>query len=145
MNGFDRALRAVNPRILSLVRSGLGAIALALTFAAPPQYARAQGTMPAAAAQVPMLDPWVPPYARRPSTAPPTQGAALREQVERKLKQGFDAADTARTGTLTREQASAAGLGYVARHFDEIDRGRTGAVRFEDVKRFMRERGAQLN
>jgi len=145
MNRFDSALRIANRRAPWLVRGGVAAIALVLTLASSPQQACAQGTMPAAAAQVPMLDPWVPPDARRPTTAPPTQGAALREQVERKLKQGFDAADTARTGTLTREQASAAGLGYVARHFDEIDRGRNGAVRFEDLKRYLRERGAQLN
>lgn len=145
MNCFALKLRIANPRAPSIIRDGVAAVTLALALAAPPQHARAQGSMPAAAAEVPMLDPWVPPDLRRPSTAPPTQGAALRDQVERKLKQGFDDADTAHTGTLTRQQASAAGLGYVAMHFDEIDRGRTGAVRFEDVKRFMRERGAQLN
>ena len=30
----------------------------------------------------PLRDPWVPPEARKPSTAPPTEGAALRAQVE---------------------------------------------------------------
>jgi hypothetical protein len=107
---------------------------------------RAVAAEPAAAtAERPMLDPWVPPEARKPAMSPPTRGAALREQVERKLKQGFDSADVDRTGTLTREQANAAGLGYIAKHFDEIDRQKAGAVRFEDVKRFLRERGAQLN
>ena len=92
-----------------------------------------------------MLDPWVAPQARKPSTATPVQGAELRAEVERKLKQGFDAADVRRQGTITREQARAAGLGYIAQHFDEIDRARTGSVRFDDVKRYLRERGAQLN
>jgi hypothetical protein len=46
---------------------------------------------------------------------------------------------------LTRQQANAAGLGFVARHFDQIDRQKAGAVRFEDVKRFLIERGAQLD
>jgi len=100
---------------------------------------------PPASAQTPLRDPWVPPEARKPSLAPPTEGAALRAQVERKLRQQFDAADVGRTGALTRDQANAGGLGYITRHFDEIDRGKTGAVRFEDVKRFLRERGAALD
>jgi hypothetical protein len=95
--------------------------------------------------QQPLRDPWVPPESRKPSEAPPSEGAALRAQVERKLKQAFDAADVAGAGSLTRQQATAAGLGFVARHFDEIDRQKTGAVRFDDVKRYLVERGAQLN
>jgi hypothetical protein len=98
----------------------------------------------AVGAQQPMRDPWVPPESRTPSRAPPTEGAALRAEVERKLKQAFDDADRRGTGSLTREQARAAGLGFVERHFAEIDRERTGAVRFDDVKRYLVERGAQL-
>lgn len=100
---------------------------------------------PPATAETPLRDPWIPPEAPKPSLVAPAEGAALREQVERKLKQGFDAADVGRTGALTREQARAGGLGYITRHFDEIDRQKTGVVRFDDVKRFLRERGAQLN
>jgi hypothetical protein len=96
-------------------------------------------------AQQPMRDPWVPPESRPTSVSPPTEGAALRAQVERKLKQAFDAADVNQTGSLTRRQASAAGLGFVARHFDEIDRHRSGVIRFDDVKRYLVEHGAQLN
>jgi hypothetical protein len=91
-----------------------------------------------------LRDPWVPPESRRPSASPPTQGVALRTQVERKLRQAFEAADVDHLGTLTQKQASAGGLGFVARHFAEIDRGKTGKVRFEDVKRYLVEHGAQL-
>lgn len=100
---------------------------------------------PVPAQSQPLRDPWVPPESRKPSTAPPVEGAALRAQVEHKLKQAFDAADVNHTGSLTRQQASAAGFGFVARHFDEIDRQKTGAVRFDDVKRFLVARGAQLD
>jgi hypothetical protein len=93
----------------------------------------------------PLRDPWVPPESRKPSAAAPTEGAALRAQVERKLKQAFDTADVSHTGSLTRQQASSAGLGFVAKHFDEIDRQKIGAVRFDDVKRFLVARGAQLD
>jgi hypothetical protein len=91
--------------------------------------------------QQPLRDPWVP--ARAIDAAPPTEGAALRSQVQRKLRQAFDAADVSHSGSLTRQQANAGGLGFVARHFDEIDRQKSGAVRFEDVKRYMVERGAK--
>jgi hypothetical protein len=93
----------------------------------------------------PLRDPWVPPDARKPSTAPPTEGVALRAQVERKLKQQFDAADLSHTGALTKPQAAAAGLGFIAKHFDDIDRQKTGAVRFDDVKRYLVEHGAPLD
>jgi len=46
---------------------------------------------------------------------------------------------------LTQKQASAAGLGFVARHFDQIDHQKTGKVPFGDVKRYLVERGAQLD
>ena len=87
----------------------------------------------------------MPPDARHPSKLPPSEGAELRAQVERKLKRAFDEADTGRSGLLTRDQARAGGLGFVARHFDEIDRERRGAVRFDDVKRYLVERGARLD
>lgn len=100
---------------------------------------------PAARVETPLLDPYVPPAARPHAVAPPTTGATLDAQVEAKLARAFVAADVSRSGSLTREQARAAGLGYVVRHFDAIDRSRSGTVRFDDVKRFLRERGAKLN
>ncbi len=120
------------------------ALTLAPGSALPAQSATSES--PPATIETPLRDPWVPPELRKaaPAAAAP-QGAALRAQVERKLKAGFDAADVNGSGTLTREQARAAGLGYIARHFDEIDRQRAGAVSFDDVKRFLRGRGAQLD
>jgi len=99
----------------------------------------------AARAEQPMRDPWVPPEARKHSQSAPVEGAALRAEVERKLRHAFDDADVGRTGAVTRQQANAAGLGFVARHFDEIDRQRSGTVRFDDVRRFLVERGARLD
>lgn len=94
-------------------------------------------------AEVPMRDPWVPPQVRASAaSAPQTQGAALRVQVEAKLKQSFDAADADHTGSITREQARAGNLGVVANNFDQIDTAKSGRVSFEDVKRFLKKRGA---
>ena len=92
-----------------------------------------------------MCDPCLPPSVAKsvPVERTPSQGAALRAEVEERLRTQFDAA--ARQGVLTREQAQAAGLGHVARNFDAIDRAGRGAIRFEDYKRFLKERGAALD
>jgi len=99
---------------------------------------------PPATSEVDMLDPWVPPAVRAKarSTAPlaaPTRGTELDAQVERKLRQRFEAAASP-DGTLTREQARIAGLGAIAAEFDAIDRSGRGAIRFEDYRRHLRER-----
>jgi hypothetical protein len=52
----------------------------------------------------------------------------------------FSAADPQNTGTLTEAQARAAGLGYVANHFRQIDASGSGRVSFSDVQRFMQTR-----
>jgi hypothetical protein len=120
------------------------ALAAAALWVITPSQAQTPPPNPPATVMGPIRDPWVPPELRKPPATPPAQGAELRAQVERKLKASFDAA-AGSAGTLSREQASAAGLGLIAKHFDEIDQGKTGSVRFDDVKRYLRQRGAQLD
>jgi hypothetical protein len=119
-------------------RRFLAALAAA-TLLALPGYALAQ-VANRAAAEVPMLDPWVPPHVREKAAAgampAATEGDALREQVRAKLRRRFEAA-TGPEGTLTREQARSAGLGAIADQFDAIDRARRGTIRFEDYERFL--------
>lgn len=93
-------------------------------------------------AEVPMRDPWLPPAAREAVSAPVTRGAALHGQVENKIRQSFDAADVEHAGSITLAQAKAANLGVVANNFDRIDTRKTGRVSFEDLKRFLKGRGA---
>lgn len=88
--------------------------------------------------EAPLLDPWVPPHVAKSATfVAPTRGAALRAQVERKLRESFDAADPGRTGLVTRAQARAVGFGFLVERFDAIDVARTGVVRFEDLLRHL--------
>ena len=91
-----------------------------------------------------MIEPWVPPAVAKAIEATPKakRGADLRAEVERKLRADFDAAAPA--GTLTREQARAAGLGFIAHHFEAIDRRGAGVVRFEDYRAFLKARGGFL-
>ena len=111
------------------------AAALAAAFAAVAQQ------MPPAKFETEMRDPWVPPEARaKAATQPlaaPAAGAALDAQVEAKLRKRFEAA-AGTSGTLTREQARAAGLGAIADRFDAIDRAGRGAIRFEDYLAYLK-------
>ena len=101
--------------------------------------------MPPATMATPLRDPYVPPEARPAFVPAPLEGAALRAMVESKLKASFDTADVDGTGTITRAQAQAHGLGYIAQHFDAIDRAHSGRVSFDDVRGFMHQRAAQAN
>src|SRR5262249_54028945 len=85
--------------------------------------------------ETPMLDPWVPPAVRKAAPRPPAQGADLKAQVERKLRASFDAADVARAGSLTRAEAQAAGVGFVAKRFERVAAGGKGRVTFDGLKR----------
>ena len=92
-----------------------------------------------------LCDPCLPPALKK-APAPKRAGAegpALRSEVEQRLRAPFDAA--AREGVLTREQAAAAGLGFIVRNFEAMDRQGRGAIRFEDYKAFLKERGAALD
>ncbi len=103
------------------------------------------GAMPPAVFESSVRDPAIPESLQQLTPVPPTQGAALAAQVEERLREQFESAPQAkRAGLLTRDQARAAGLGFVADNFDAIDVNHTGAVSFEDVKAFMRSRGAKL-
>lgn len=95
---------------------------------------------PARARQAQLGDPYVPPAARHATAGTQTTGAALHAQVVRKLARQFSAADTQNTGSITESQARAAGLGYVANHFRQIDAGGSGRVSFADVQRYMQAR-----
>ncbi|WP_126227137.1 EF-hand domain-containing protein [Burkholderia ambifaria] len=95
---------------------------------------------PARVRQAQLGDPYVPPAARKPTAGTQTTGAALHAQVVRKLARQFGTADTENTGSITEAQARAAGLGYVANHFRQIDASGSGRVSFSDVQRYMQAR-----
>ncbi|KWI49785.1 hypothetical protein WT72_27380 [Burkholderia pseudomultivorans] len=121
----------------------VAAVALAGAAAAFSASAFAQASDAAApqrARQAQLGDPYVPPAARRPTAGTQTTGAALHAQVVRKLARQFGAADTQNTGSITEAQARAAGLGYVANHFRQIDASGSGRVSFSDVQRYMQAR-----
>ncbi|AOK28712.1 hypothetical protein WS67_10205 [Burkholderia singularis] len=118
----------------------LAAAGFALTQTAFAQQA-ASDTQPARHGQAQLGDPYVPPAARKPTAGTQTTGDELHAQVVRKLQRQFAAADAGNAG-LTEAQAKAAGLGYVAKNFKQIDVNRTGRVSFSDVQRYLQSQSA---
>ena len=105
---------------------------------------RSYGAMPPAAFEIKLRDPVLPEALRSLTPTPPTKGDALKADVEQRLRALFDGARAKRAGTLTRDEAAAAGLGYIVNNFAAIDARGTGSVTFEDVENFMRAQGAQM-
>ncbi len=98
------------------------------------------GSMPPAIVERHLYEPLLDAARMRSEPVPPTRGAELAAQVEQRLRDLFDAAPGARRGFLTRAEARAAGLNYIADRFDAIDANHRGAVTFDDVMRYLRER-----
>lgn len=101
------------------------------------------------AQEIQLRDPWLPEAVKSKRASalpepPPTRGAALQAEVRMRLKSGFDAADSEGRGSISREQARAAGLGLIAREFERIDSAGSGRITFDDYLRFLRGRGAAL-
>lgn len=93
-----------------------------------------------ATAEPVLRDPAVPEALRHARPAAETRGEALQARVQAKLKARFDSADTTGAGHISRAQAEAAGLGYVARHFEEIDAGGHGSVSWAQVQAWIAQR-----
>ena len=89
----------------------------------------------------PLCDPCVPDTVKKAArVAAPSQGEALRAEIEASLRRPFAAA--APSGRMTREQARAAGLGFIERNFEAIDREGRGAITFDDYRRYLEARRA---
>ena len=96
----------------------------------------------AAAAQAPIgADGQVPPALRVRPVEAPAAGDALRAQALAKLEAQFRAADVDGNGSLSAEEAKR--FGFVASHFDAIDVGRRGAIRFEDLRAYLERTKAE--
>ncbi len=104
--------------------------------------ARSGATMPPAVFETVVRDPALPESLRHLAPTPPSQGKAFRSEVTRRLRDLFEAAHGAQPGRVTRDEARAAGLGFIASHFEAIDAARRGSVSFEDVERYLDQRAA---
>lgn len=83
--------------------------------------------------------PSLPPALRKPAPDAPASGAALRAQAMQKLRTRFEQADLDASGSLTVDEAHAAGLGYVVTHFRDIDHAGRGKISFDDLKKYLQD------
>ncbi|KAB7768859.1 EF-hand domain-containing protein [Xanthomonas maliensis] len=67
-------------------------------------------------------------------------GDSLQHQAQQRLTQALGAeAALAQGATLTRQQAQAQGLGFLATHFDQIDRSHSGRITLDDVQAYLQQ------
>ncbi len=85
-------------------------------------------------------EPYVPPSLRKPLQDAASGPILLRYQAMQKLKKRFDDADLDGSGTLSRDEARKAGLGFIDKNFDHIDSAQRGSVNFEDLKAWLIQR-----
>jgi hypothetical protein len=101
--------------------------------------------VPPSARTAPAYEPYMPPALRKPLRDAGTSAVLLRYQPSQKLKKRFDAADFDRNGTLSRDEARAAGFTVVDKNFDHIDTARRGNVSFDDLQTYLMQRREEAN
>ncbi|AOJ03086.1 hypothetical protein WS70_15675 [Burkholderia mayonis] len=75
-----------------------------------------------------------------PASASATTGVQLQQQAQSRLAASLGASGALGNGAaVTKAQAQASGLGYVAKHFDEIDAAHTGKVTLKQVQQFIEQ------
>lgn len=82
--------------------------------------------------------------ATRAAAVLPSTGATLQQQAQRRVDARLGANTVLSNGAaVTKAQAQSSGLGFVSKHFDEIDAQHTGRVTMSDVRQFIQQRQAQ--
>ncbi|RQR32528.1 MULTISPECIES: 2-oxoglutarate dehydrogenase [unclassified Burkholderia] len=74
----------------------------------------------------------------------PSTGATLQQQAQKRVDARLGGNTVLSNGAaVTKAQAQSGGLGFVAKHFDEIDAKHTGRVTMSDVRQFIQQRQVQ--
>jgi hypothetical protein len=74
----------------------------------------------------------------------PSTGSELQQQAQRRLDARLGANTVLSNGAaITQAQAQANGLGYIAKHFNEIDTAHSGRVTMSDVRQYLQQRQRQ--
>ncbi|MFT4066151.1 2-oxoglutarate dehydrogenase [Paraburkholderia sp.] len=70
----------------------------------------------------------------------PTTGSTLQQQAQQRMESRLGANSVLSDGSaITKAQAQSNGLGYIAKHFDEIDTAHTGRVTLNDVRQYLQQ------
>jgi hypothetical protein len=125
-------LRRLSPLIVLSVLAG-GAQAAALQAVAPARLPNRGGGVDG---------PYFP--RARAAAAMPTTGNDLAQQAQQRLDARLGANTVLSNGAaITKAQAQSNGLGYIAKHFDEIDTTHSGRVTLSQVKQYLQQRQRQ--
>jgi hypothetical protein len=72
----------------------------------------------------------------------PSTGTALQQQAQQRLEARLGANSALSNGaSVTKAQAQTQGLGFVAKHFDQIDTSHKGSVTLSDVRQYLQQQG----
>ncbi|CAN7616567.1 2-oxoglutarate dehydrogenase [Trinickia sp. LjRoot230] len=86
------------------------------------------------------------PFFPRTRVAPvaPTTGTALQQQAQLRLEVRLGANTVLSNGAaVTKAQAQSNNLGFIAKHFDEIDSAHTGRISMNDVRQYLQRKQRQ--
>ncbi|QCP52722.1 2-oxoglutarate dehydrogenase [Trinickia violacea] len=76
----------------------------------------------------------------RPAPVTPSTGAQLQQQAQQRLEARLGANTVLNNGaSITKEQAQSNGLGYIAKHFDQIDTAHSGRVSMDSVRQYLQQ------
>lgn len=76
----------------------------------------------------------------RAASATPSTGAALQREAQNRLATSLRANKAfSNDAAITKAQAQASGLGYVALHFQEIDTAQSGKVTLKQVQQYLQQ------
>lgn len=121
---------------LKMLPAILLGVALGQAYAAPTTQSVAPATPPKGGHGVD--GPFFP--ANRALPVTPTTGMQLQQEAQQRLANRLSAnATLGAGGAITKAQAQASGLGYVAKHFDQIDAAHSGHVTINDVQRYVQQ------
>jgi hypothetical protein len=72
----------------------------------------------------------------------PSTGTTLQQQAQQRLEARLGANSALSNGaSVTKAQAQTQGLGFVAKHFDQIDTSHKGSVTLSDVRQYLQQQG----
>lgn len=81
---------------------------------------------------------------KRAAPVAPTTGDDLQQQAQRRIDARMGGNSVLSNGaSVTKAQAQTNGLGFIAKHFDEIDTQHSGRVSLNDVKQYLQQQQGQ--
>ncbi|WP_118178383.1 2-oxoglutarate dehydrogenase [Paraburkholderia phosphatilytica] len=80
----------------------------------------------------------------RPAPETPSTGTQLQQQAQQRIEARMGGNSVLSNGaTITKAQAQTNGLGFIAKHFDQIDSAHTGRVSMSDVRQYLQQQQRQ--